>query len=110
MIDRIKKHIIERDAIIVELETIMGHCDDSPINLDFIDKKWLVNDDELHLQVDDEDLEDNYYGYDISSMGAKGEDFFMGDKDGYTYVMGNTGDWEQTQVFILTTKNKVEYE
>ena len=110
MIDRIKKHIEERDAIIVELKVIMGYSDDSPINLDFIDKKWAVNEDGLHLQVKDYDLEDDYYGYDISSMGAKGENFFMGDKDGYTYVMAHNDDWENTVIFVLDNKTKVEYE
>jgi hypothetical protein len=72
MFERIKKHVEERDAIIVEL--------------------------------------DNYYGYELSSMGAKGVDFFMGEKDEYTYVMAHDGDWEQTQVFVLRTENKVEDE
>lgn len=110
MIDRIKKHVEERDAIIAELETIMGHCDDSPIDIDFIDKKWAVNEDELHLQVKDYDLEDDYYGYEISSMGAKGEELFMGEKNGYTYVMAHDGDWEKTTIFVLDNKNKIEYE
>lgn len=108
MFERIKKHVEERDAIIAELETIMGHSDDSPIDMDFIDKKWSVNEDVLHLQVKDYDLEDDYYGYEISSMGAKGEDFFMGEKDGYTYVMAHNGDWENTVIFVLDNKNKVD--
>jgi hypothetical protein len=110
MIERIKKHVEEREAINAELEKIMRYCDDSPINMEFIDKKWEVIDDELHLQVNDEDLEDDYYGYEISSMGAKGEDFFMGEKDGYTYVMAHDGDWEQTQVFVLKSQNKIDNE
>lgn len=110
MFERIKNHVEERDVIIVELEKIMGFCNDSPINMEFVDKKWVVIHDELHLQVGDEDLEDNYYGYELSSMGAKGVDFFMGEKDEYTYVMAHDGDWEQTQVFVLRTENKVEDE
>jgi hypothetical protein len=43
-------------------------------------------------------------------MGAKGEDFFMGEKDGYTYVMAHGGDWEKTQLFVLKTENKIEDE
>jgi hypothetical protein len=110
MFERIKKHVEEREAINAELEKIMSYCDDSPINMEFINKKWEVIDDELHLQVNDEDLEDDYYGYEISSMGAKGEDFFMGEKDGYTYVMAHDGDWEQTQVFVLKSQNKIDNE
>lgn len=108
MFERIKKYVEERDAIIIELEKIMGYCDASPINMEFLDKQWEVIRDELHIQVNiDVDLEDDYYGYEISSMGAAGKEFFMGEKDGYTYVMGHDGDWEKTQVFVLTTKNKV---
>lgn len=110
MFERIKKHVDERESINAELQTIIGHCDDSPINLDFLDKQWSTIDDELHLQVDDSDLEDDYYGYEISSLGARGEKLFMGDKDGYTYVMAHDGDWEKTELFVLRTENKVEDE
>lgn len=110
MIDRIKKHIEERDSIIEKLKTIMVYCNNSPISLDFLHKKWAIVNDELHLQVSDCDLDEDYYGYEISSMGAKGEQFFMGEKDGYTYVMAHDGDWEKTQVFVLDNKNRVVYE
>ena len=46
MIDRIKKHIEERDSIIEELKTIMVYCNDSPIRLDFYLKNgqlWVMN-------------------------------------------------------------------
>ena len=111
MFDRIKKHIEERDSIISELKTIMGHCDASPINMEFIDKQWEIVGEELHLQVKDSDLEDDYYMYELSSMGAKGEQFFMGEKDEYTYIMAHyEGEWEETQIFVLKTENKVDNE
>lgn len=110
MIDKIKKHVAERNAIVAELNAIMGHCDSSPINTDWLGKKWAMNEDELHLQVKDYDLDDDYYGYEISSLGAAGKEFFMGEKDGYTYVMAHDGDWYNTQVFVLDNKNRVVYE
>lgn len=109
MKDRILKHVAERDAIIEELKTIMGYCDESPLEL-LLDKKWeIIGDDELHIQTEDEDLEDNYFSFQISSLGASGKEFFMGEKDGISYIMAHDDEsWEDTAIFILDNKNKVE--
>jgi hypothetical protein len=106
MIERIKQHLEERDAINAELETIMGHSNDSPINIMWLEMQWGIYKDSLHLQVGDDDMEEDYYEYEISSLGALGEQLFIGEKDGYTYVMAHDGDWEKTQIFVLNNKNK----
>lgn len=109
MFKRISDHVSERDAITEELKKIMGHCDESPIEID-ITSEWEVNGDELHIQVDDEPLSDDYYGYTISSMGAKGEELFMGEKDGFTYVMAYPENWRDTTIYVLNNKLKVNGE
>lgn len=109
MLDRIKKHLEERDAINEELTKIMGYCDESHIDLDFIDKKWAICCDiELHLQVDGYDIDDNYFVWTISSMGMKNQNQYIGNKDGYTYVMAFDGSWDNTRIFILNNKLKQE--
>lgn len=110
MIEKIKSYLAEREAINTKLERIMGHCDYSPINMDFLDKEWQQCDNiELRLQVDDSDLTDDYYSFTISSLGARGKELFMGEDGGYTYVMAHEHeDWNDTQIFVLNSKNKVE--
>jgi hypothetical protein len=106
MKDRILEHIKERNGINYSLEKIMGHSNHSPFNILFLEMDWSVSGDSLHIQVDDEDLEENFYEYQISSLGALGVELFMGEKDGYTYVMAHDGDWENTEIIILDNKHK----
>lgn len=109
MLESIKKHIEDRKALNKELNQIMGYCDDSPINLNFLNKKWAIGGGELYLQVKKYDLSEDYYLYEISSLGAAGKEYFMGEKDGHTYVMAHVeGDWESTQIFVLDNKLKEE--
>lgn len=108
MLDRIQKHIAERDAIIEELKLIMVHADvDSPLEIE-LEAKWSVSGDEFRLQVEDYDLDDDGYSYTISSMGAKGEELFMGTKDGVTYIMAYEDNWRDTMIFVLKNENKNE--
>jgi hypothetical protein len=107
MINDIKKHIEDRKILNKGLKKIMGYCDDSPITLDFIKKKWAVGVGELRLQVKNYDLSEDYYSYEISSLGAAGDDFFIGEKDGYTYIMAHEeSDWMATHIFILDNNFK----
>lgn len=111
MFERIKKHVDERDDINLELKKIIGYCNNSPFNLNFLDKKWGIMDNELHLQVKDTDLDCDYYMYELSSLGTLNETFFMGEKDGYMYIMAHhEGDWEATEIFVLKIENKVDNE
>ena len=50
----------------------------------------------------------DYEGFQISSAGAKGEKFYMGESDGITYAMGHQeGDnWDDTYILLLDNKNK----
>jgi hypothetical protein len=107
MINNIKKHIEDRETLNKGLTEIMGYCDHSPINLNFIEKKWGFGDGELRLQVKNYDLSEDYYLYEISSLGSAGKEFFMGEKDGYTYIMAHEeGDWMATQIFVLDNNFK----
>lgn len=49
-----------------------------------------------------------YEGMEISSLGAKGEEFFMGESDGLTYVMGydESENWDDSYILILDNNNK----
>ena len=51
MVEIIKKHIEDRKSVNTELKKIMRYCDDSPINLKFLNKKWGYRMGELYLQV-----------------------------------------------------------
>jgi hypothetical protein len=107
MINDIKKHIEDRKILNIGLEKIMGYCDYSPINLNFIEKKWACGDGELRLQVKNYDLSEDYYSYEISSLSSAGKEFFMGEKDGYTYIMAHEeSDWMATQIFVLDNNFK----
>ena len=50
----------------------------------------------------------NYEGMQVSSLGAKGEEFFMGESDGLTYVIGydESENWDDTYILILDNNNK----
>lgn len=104
MLERIKKHLENRDEIIVALDKIMGYCDDSPIILS-LDCDWVWGNGYLHTQVEDEPLEDNYYEYKMSSLGDKDEEYFIGSEDGITYIMVNDGDWENSNIIVLDNNN-----
>ena len=109
MLERIQKHIQERDSIVNDLNDIMGHCDDSPIEIE-IDSQWSQDGDSLWISADGKPIDEDYYAYTVSSFSARGEELFMGEKDGLTYVMAYSeeGRWQDTYIFILSNKNKVE--
>lgn len=109
MLERIINHVNEREEITKELKKIMTHCDDSPIEID-LETKWEVYGDELRLQFEDEPLDENGYTYTISSMGAKGEELFMGTRSGITYVMAYDENWRDTVIYVLNNINKVNGE
>ena len=109
MVEIIKKHIEDRKSVNTELKKIMRYCDDSPINLKFLNKKWGYRMGELYLQVKNYSLDEDYYFYEVSSLGSAGKEYFMGEKDGHTYVMAHEeGDWEATQIFVLDNSLKVD--
>lgn len=108
--DKIQKHIREREAINKELCSIIKHYDNndnSPIEI--FEGDWLINGESLHLQHSDDPIDEEYHAYTISSLGAKGKDLFIGEKNGHTYVMAylEDGNWEETIIFVLNNKNKV---
>jgi hypothetical protein len=109
MLERITNHVNEREAITDELKKIMTHCDsDSPIDVD-ITSEWQIDGDELRIGEDDKPIDENkgnYYSYTISSMGAKGKELFIGEKDGITYVMAYPDNWRDTVIYVLDNKNR----
>jgi hypothetical protein len=77
-------------------------------------KPWSYNVSNGQLFIDREDGE-GLYGYSaqqISSLGAKGEEFFCGESDGLFYAMAHEEDasWRDTELIILDLDNKVEYD
>ena len=108
MLERIEKTLKERDDLTNELLKIIGYgsTDNSYIDMDFIDRKWDINGDELYLETEDDD----YYAYTISSYSAKGEKLYMGEKDGLTIVMGYCSEdsYSDTTIFVLRNENKDE--
>lgn len=107
MKDKILAYLKEREIINNELTKIMGYCDDSPI-YDELDKRWCVTADDFRIEVDGEtSLEDDYYGYTISSLSAKGEKLFMGELDGVVYIMAYSENWRETEIFMLSKDKQV---
>ena len=111
MLEKIKIHLGGREEINKDLRKIIKHCgddEDSPIEI--FDGEWSIDGDSLHIQEGDTPLEDDYYAYTVSSLGAKGEELFMGEKDGYTYAMAypEDGSWSDTAIFVLNNKHKIE--
>ena len=106
MLERIEKTLKERDDLTKEILEIIGYGsgDNSYIDMDFIDRKWDINGEELYLETDDDD----YYQYTISSYSAKGEKLFMGEKDDLTFVMGYCSEdsYSDTTLFILKNENR----
>jgi hypothetical protein len=110
----VQKHLKERDSINEELKKVMGYCDDSPIHLE-LERQFSIDGDSLYLQADENPLSEdagNYYSYTISSLGAKGEELFMGEIDEVIFVMVYPEDenWDDTTILILNLKNQVERE
>lgn len=107
MLERIEKVLKERDDLTNEILEIIGYrsSNNSYIDMEFIDRKWDINDDELYLATEEGD---DYYAYTISSYSAKGEQLFMGEKDGITLVMGYCSDdsYSDTTIFVLRNENK----
>ena len=106
MLERIEKTLKERDDLTNEILEIIGYgsTNNSYIDMDFIDKRWDINNDELYLETEDDD----YYAYTISSYSAKGEKLYMGEKDGLTFIMGYCSDdsYSDTTLFILKNENR----
>lgn len=50
----------------------------------------------------------DYCGFQVSSLGMKGEKYYMGESDGVTYAMGYPEDenWDDTYILILDNNNK----
>ena len=110
MLEKIKIHLGGREDINKGLRKIIKHCgddEDSPIEI--LEGDWSIEGDSLHIQEGDTPLDEDYYSYTISSLGAKGEELFMGEKDGYTYVMAHPedGSWSDTTIFVLNNKNQI---
>ena len=109
MVERIKQHVKEREAINKELRSIIKHLsDDDQSPIEIFEGEWNLKGFELLIQHSDDPLEEDGYPYIVSSLGAKGKDLFMGEKDGFTYLMAypDDGNWSDTTIFILDNKNK----
>jgi hypothetical protein len=101
--NKIENYVNERYDINVHLQKIIKHIsldESAPFFVE--DSNWYINNDELII-IDNHDDE---FAYTISSLGKMGIDLFMGESDGYTYVMVYPeGDsWEYRSILILDNK------
>ena len=112
MLEKIQKHIEERNCIIKELKKIIGYCDSSEINID-LDCKWSIEEDSLWISEDGKPFKDDGYNcipYTISSFKNKGKKLVMAEKDSITYVQiyPEYEKWYNTTILLLSNNNKIE--
>lgn len=102
--NRIENYLNERYNINVHLQKIIKHIsldNSSPLIIDDSNFNWYIEDDYLII-VDDENDE---YTYTISSLESLGIDLYLGEEDGFTYVMAYPeDDWRDSFIFILDNK------
>ena len=105
------QHMISYNSFMEKVCKIIGYKDitSEPI-WDCTEHIWSYNKTDGQLFIDRGD-DEGLYGYaaqQISSMGAKGEEFFMGESDGLTYVIGHdeSENWDDTYILILDNNNK----
>lgn len=86
-----------------------GSSDDSPI--EFEEGYWILDGDELLILEKDEEPNNSYdegmyYGFTVSSYSSKGEKLYIGEQDGYTFVMAYPMDdrYDNTTIFMLNNK------
>ena len=110
LIKKIQDWTLEEESIRKEISKIINIKTSSPIEFNPI-SHWEIETGDLYIYEpeDGDDYGDyeNYYGYTLSSEGNLGEKFFMGESEGFTYVLAYDDDWENSIIFILHNSNKV---
>ncbi len=111
--DKVLELLSANKTLLEEIAKIIGYdydyISDSPI-VNGLKLPWAFEDGEgmiYYARHEGDDIYD-YEGYQVSSLGAKGEEFFMGECDGLTYAIGHeeSDNWDDTYILILDNKNK----
>ena len=103
--------LLDANSVLLnEIGNIINYGDCSDEIVDGLKLPWAFEDGSgmiYYARHKGDDIYD-YEGFQVSSMGAKGETFYMGESDGVTYAMGHQeGDnWDDTYILILDNKNK----
>jgi hypothetical protein len=100
--------LLEEAAKIIGYNNLEGE-----IMLNKISTSWALDKDSGYLSFDRYNKGDmnEYFPLTISSLGNKGEDLFMGESDGLTFIMAyDNDDWEDTAIFIFDNENKTTFD
>lgn len=112
-LDMLKQDLLDfiesQDSIYEQISEIIGYGNlgnDDPICVDYINKEWFTQGDDLFIMIYED--EDEYYSFIISSYSAQGEKLYIGESDGLTYVMAYQDDagWDQTSIYVLSNEMK----
>lgn len=106
---RIDSILAEYESLQKEILEIIGYGghDASPILFD-PNIEWVGNGDMIALANQKTGFEDPHY-YTISSLGAKGEKLYMGEKEGLFFFMAYDtfdDDWRNTELVILSASKR----
>jgi len=111
--DKVLELLSANKTLLEEIAKIIGYdyvyISDSPI-VNGLKLPWAFEDGEgmiYYARHEGDDIYD-YEGMQVSSLGGKGEEFFMGESDGLTYVIGydESENWDDTYILILDNNNK----
>lgn len=103
------------DTLISEIGKIINYEDISDNAIyNLIDREWTRNVEDGLVYFDRNDEDNNMFEYSpwqISSLGAKGEEFFCGEADGIFYALAHPEDenWDDTEILILDMDRFKEY-
>jgi len=108
--DKMLKLLDANSVLLNEIGNIINYGDCSDEIVDGLKLPWAFEEGSgmiYYARHEDDDIYD-YEGFQVSSKGAKGEEFFMGESDGITYVMGyqESDNWDDTYILILDNENK----
>ena len=110
------KDIIEmlkvRDKLQKRVLDLIGYGSDDNSPIEKFEGSWSQVDDELYLLDGDHPKaweEGDYYTYTISSYSAKGEKLYVGEEDGFTFIMAYPEDccYDETTIFMLDNNKNV---
>ena len=102
----ITQFLLDKTEIYKKISDIIGysHLEEDTGLIDYTESlKWCVDDETLFLDHEEEENEEEYHQYIISSYAAKGDKRFIGTSDGFTYVMAYSvyDKWDKTAIYIL---------
>lgn len=109
MIKKIVNFIKVRDDLYEEISNIIdygGNLTDNELFL-YTDEKFSIHGEDLFIyDIDD----DEWYSLIISSLGTMGEKLYIGESDGYVYVMAYEDErgWDNTNIYIFDADKRTD--